>query len=73
MSTHHYRDGIYFRRLVDPPGCVEITIPPSIMTSGVIRIDADSWPSIMAAMSRGGGTGESYDLACRLHNEGAER
>ena len=60
----HFRAGLVFQRRAD--GAVRIT------KNGhpVAVIDADSWPSIVAAMSVTGETTESYYAAREQHAHG---
>ena len=62
MSKFHYRDGLYFERLED--GSVRIT-----RNLGHIcwDIDRDSWASIIAHVSAGGETADTFQEAMLFH------
>lgn len=69
---YHYRGGLYFNRVSDADGTVQIRLrtDPNDDESPLaffVNIDADSWASIVAAMSRGGETGETVRIVRELH------
>lgn len=63
---YHYRDGVYFNRLAD--GSVRVMkAPEQAAPVWDLVIDAESWPSIVAAMSAQGETAEAFRIAKELH------
>lgn len=63
----HARDGWYFRREDD--GSVRISAPDSMGpgASQVITLDANTWASVVASVSRNGETADSFAAADRFH------
>ncbi|GAJ22569.1 unnamed protein product, partial [marine sediment metagenome] len=57
----HAKDGWYFGRTKD--GGVHIVSP-----KGEVRLDADTWASIVASVSFRGDTAEAFQEAKRLHD-----
>ena len=74
----HYKDNWYFDRLSD--GSVQIYrgthdisgFPLYPSTSLILEIDADSWCSIIASVSKDGENARTWELAKQLHNREAE-
>jgi hypothetical protein len=64
----HARDGWYFRREDD--GSVHIAAPDSLGpgASQVVTLDADTWASVVASVSRNGETIDMFAAARRFHN-----
>lgn len=67
-SGFHARDGWYFRREND--GSVRILAPDSLGPGAhqVVTLDADTWASVVASVSGGGETSESFQAARRFHD-----
>jgi hypothetical protein len=67
----HARDGWYFRREDD--GSVHIAAPDSLGpgASQVVTLDADTWASVVASVSRNGETADSFAAAARFHDSAA--
>lgn len=67
-SGFHARDGWYFRREDD--GSVRILAPDSLGPGAhqVVTLDADTWASVVASVSSGGETSESFQAARRFHD-----
>ena len=63
----HAKDGLTFERMEE--GSVFITYPGD-SHEGEITLDADTWVSVVAAMSSGGETGETWRRARALHMGG---
>lgn len=67
----HWRRGLYFRRTED--GSVELTQTKHAGKSDEIEwqraIPVEEWPSIVAAVSHQGETGERYRAALAFHGE----
>ncbi|MGW0821845.1 hypothetical protein [Streptomyces sp. NPDC002845] len=64
----HARDGWYFRREDD--GSVRILAPDSLGPGAhqTVTLDADTWASVVAFVSRGGETSESFWAARQFHD-----
>jgi hypothetical protein len=64
----HARDGWYFRREDD--GSVHISAPDSLGpgASQVVTLDANTWASVVASVSRNGETADSFAAATRFHS-----
>lgn len=64
----HARDGWFFRREDD--GSVHIAAPDSLGpgASQAVTLDANTWASVVAFVSRDGETAESFAAAVRFHN-----
>lgn len=62
--TYHAKDGLRFDRMED--GSVLVTYPHA-PNDGEVYLDADTWASVVAAMSSGGETGETFRRALALH------
>jgi hypothetical protein len=60
----HAHDGWYFTRLDD--GHVKISAAVSRSTE-VIRLDPETWASIVASVSEGGDTAERWQWVRRFH------
>ena len=62
----HYKGGWYWERLSN--GSVRLFHLQQDSSVGVeLKIDSDSWASIVASVSRSGETGEQFQLAKALH------
>lgn len=73
--TFHANDGLTFQKLADGQVVIKICVPPHFRPSGgfdVLQnmIDPDTWCSIVAAMSAGGETGETWRKARAIHMGG---
>lgn len=68
----HARDNWFFRREDD--GSVHITAPDSMGPGAhqVVTLDADTWASVVASVSAGGETSETFHAARRFHDGTAE-
>ena len=64
----HARDGWYFRREDD--GSVHIAAPDSLGpgASQVVTLDAETWTSVVASVSRNGDNVNTYIAAHRFHD-----
>ena len=64
----HACDGWYFRREDD--GSVHISAPDSLGAgaSQVVTLDANTWASVVASVSRNGETADSFAAAVRFHD-----
>lgn len=64
----HARDNWYFRREDD--GSVRILAPDSLGPGAhqVVTLDADTWASVVASVSSGGETAETFHAAQRFHD-----
>jgi len=67
-SGFHARDNWFFRREDD--GAVRILAPDSLGPGAhqVVTLDADTWASVVASVSAGGETSESFQAARRFHD-----
>lgn len=70
MTRFHAHDGWYFRR--DDDGRVLIEVHESAHEDAPpvtgLSLDADSWASVVAAVTASGGTGETFRAARTLHD-----
>jgi hypothetical protein len=64
----HARDNWYFRREDD--GSVRVMAPDSTGPGAhqVVTLDADTWASVVASVSRDGETTETFHAARRFHD-----
>lgn len=64
----HARDGWFFRREAD--GSVRILAPDSMGPGAhqAVALDANTWASVVASVSRGGETSESFQAARSFHD-----
>ncbi|WAZ20154.1 hypothetical protein STRCI_001253 [Streptomyces cinnabarinus] len=69
----HARDNWFFRREDD--GSVRILAPDSIGPGAhqAVTLDADTWASVVASVSGGGETSESFQAARSFHDARPER
>ena len=63
---YHAKDGLSFERMGD--GSVFVTYPGDAH-EGEVTLDADTWASVVAAMSARGETGETFRPAQAFHME----
>ena len=61
----HAKDGWHFQRT--PDGGVTIHLTPKDMTLEEVTLDADTWCSVVAAVTRAGETAETFRRAKFLH------
>ena len=61
---YHAKDWLSFERMGD--GSVFVTYPGDAH-EGEVTLDADTWASVVAAMSAGSETGETFRRAWALH------
>lgn len=68
----HARDGWFFRREDD--GSVRVLGPDSLGPGAhqVVTLDADAWASVVASVSSGGETFETFRAARSLHDGDTE-
>lgn len=69
VRAYHWREGLYFSRLASGDVRIHKAInhPNDTMAATDLLIPANEWASIVAAVSKGGETSESYSGTLAFH------